>query len=736
VGVPWKSATPFTGLAYCIGGRSIYWGGWSSQLLDEEMASWPPEVVADLKATYFAESARQIGVDETNDFIFGELQNALRQQLADGLSTVDAAIPLADLPQSPLLKGTEQRADLLRLLGLDTASAPPIGTLRDLIKLEAPLAVRARAPHAGFFPLNKFSVVPLVVKAARTAFVDSNGDDARKEFMVVPNTHVLAIRTAQTSSNGWRAVGVDTSRGFISLAPNGVVVIALGTIESGRLALDTFRSSGIGTYPRMGKNLMAHVRSNLTIRVPRAALQGLTSQTGELQAGALFVKGRANAGDGRVLGTFHLQITATGGAATVGAEDELFKKVPDVDFFDKLSTSDDQTVAIAIRGIGQMAAADPANPNAHPSRVELDQTRRDEYGISRALVIVTPTTDDMALWNVMDKAMDQVAKVMAGNKPFKVIFDGGVTVDANAASDLSAISPYAPKAQAAQNRRDGLGTTHHETGTLWMNNDAAKGVTDSEGRLHDTENIYAVGPSLFPSIGSPNPMLTGIALARRTGDRIVSPTAFTPTSGFTSLFDGRQLGNWRMSTIRNQPGRDNPGQFAIRRGALESQPGTDLGLLWFGQPAPARYVLRLQWMMTAPDDNSGVFIGFPNPENEGYDNSAYVGVNLGFEIQIDELARPDGALLHRTGAVYQLKGPTDGSSVVHPIGEWNQYEITVDLPAVTIALNDIVINRFQFQGDPQSPRRALRSSAQAPRFIGLQTHTGRVLFRNIEWRTL
>ncbi len=96
-----------------------------------------------------------------------------------------------------------------------------------------------------------------------------------------------------------------------------------------------------------------------------------------------------------------------------------------------------------------------------------------------------------------------------------------------------------------------------------------------------------------------------------------------------------------MSTISNQPGRDDPGSFRVRRGVLEGRTGTDLGLFWLKRPTPARYVLRLQWMMTAADNNSGVFIGFPDPRNEGYDNTAYVGVNFGFEIQIDELARPD-----------------------------------------------------------------------------------------------
>ena len=53
---------------------------------------------------YFDESARQIGVDETNDFMFGELHHALRKQLFDNLDAVDSAIPLDELPPSPLLK--------------------------------------------------------------------------------------------------------------------------------------------------------------------------------------------------------------------------------------------------------------------------------------------------------------------------------------------------------------------------------------------------------------------------------------------------------------------------------------------------------------------------------------------------------------------------------------------------------------------------------------------------------
>jgi hypothetical protein len=201
------------------------------------------------------------------------------------------------------------------------------------------------------------------------------------------------------------------------------------------------------------------------------------------------------------------------------------------------------------------------------------------------------------------------------------------------------------------------------------------------------------------------------------------------------LVDGNSLGEWTMSTIVNQPGRDDPGDFRVRRGALESRSGSDLGLLWLRRPTPERYVLRLQWMMTTPDDNSGVYFGFPDPRNEGYNNTAFVGVNFGFEVQIDELARPDNAAIHRTGAIYGFKGP-NLPSVTRPVGEWNEYEITVDGADITVVLNGQTVNQFHFTGDPQSPRRGQPSTSQDPRFIGLQTHTGRLLFRHIQWKAL
>jgi len=61
-GLSWHSNQKFPGLAYCIGGRSLYWGGWSPMFLDSEVPTagptpWPATVVNDLKTRYFKEAS-------------------------------------------------------------------------------------------------------------------------------------------------------------------------------------------------------------------------------------------------------------------------------------------------------------------------------------------------------------------------------------------------------------------------------------------------------------------------------------------------------------------------------------------------------------------------------------------------------------------------------------------------------------------------------------------------------
>jgi choline dehydrogenase-like flavoprotein len=710
-GLPWRTDVPggFPGLAYCLGGRSLFFGGWSPELLEAETTHWPADTMAALRnpltdgsSGYFRQAAEQIGTTESNDFIFGAMHEAMRQQLFAGINAnkVRDTIPLATLP--------------LHLDGIPSGQ-------HELAKLEAPLAVQGRAPRSGFFPINKFSTVPLVMEAARAAEVESGGDDVLKRLMVVPGCHVKRLITQQEGPD-WRVVAVDTNLGTVSLPSNGVVILALGTIESARLALTSFPN--LPNADLIGRNLMAHLRSNLTIRIPRTALAQLDPAVTDLQTSALFVKGRHARGDGTDA-YFHLQITAAGLAKPgTDSEAQLFKKVPDIDTLDPFHAANDSQVVITIRGIGEMESRNPGNHVTWSGDM-------DEFGLPRAFVSINPTAKDFALWDAMDGAADDAALVFAGSRAYEVLSGGGfVSVPAG---------QRASSAASFSQRRDGLGTTHHEAGTLWMGTDPTTSVTDADGRFHHSPNAYVLGPALFPTIGSPNPMLTCTALARRLADRLGTPMPPTPDPGFTLLFDGVNTNKWRMSSIRNQPGHDDPGHFIVVDGALQAITGTDIGLYWHTDPTPPNFILKLEWLRWSEDDNSGVFVRFPDPDSKGYNNTAFVGVDFGFEIQIDQRAVPDGAAVHKTGAIYTFQGPANPDALpVNPPGEWNQYEIRVQGQTYTVFLNGQQITVFNFTpgSDAAHPDRGLPSTSAVPRFIGLQSHTGRVTFRRIQLKAL
>jgi choline dehydrogenase-like flavoprotein len=696
-GLPWRSnvAGGFPGLAYCVGGRSLFWGGWSPQLLDAEMPPdrWPQAVRDDLNKRYFQQSAEQIGVTETNDFIFGAMHEKLRQVLFDGIQAgnVSAAIPLNQLPEHLDKAGFSQQQRRLR-------------------KLEAPLAVVGSSPRAGFFPINKYSGMPLLMEGARQAQAESGGVDAKKRVMVVPNCHTIKLETSVVDGVG-QVTAVRTNFGNIPVPERGVVIVAAGTIESTRLALLSF--DGTLGYELIGTNLMAHMRSNYTIRFQRDVLN--LSPSGSLEASALFVKGRKQHADGS-LSHFHLQITTSGlkGLGT-DSEAELFKKIPDIDTLDNFRTANDDHVVMTIRGVGEL------QPNNASNRVQLAFDQTDEFGMPRAFVEMADprqpaqpgespqTAHARELWDVMDAASDQVRQVFVGAAPFEEL----------------------------QRVRDGLGTTHHESGMLWMGTDPAESVTTANGRFHHVVNAYALGPCLLPTMGSPNPMLSGVALARRMADHLVAakaPPIVEP--GFTSLFDGT-LASFQQ-WLQAGPGSF---EFLADEAVMLAHPGADIGLLFFPQQF-GNFVLRLQFRLDGRGDNSGVFVRFRDPRLPAPDltdpqvvaNPAWGPVYTGFEVQIDEQARPDRLDLHRTGAIYAVPtGSASGQQQFHrgsalQPGEWNDYEIAVTADTYVVRLNGFETSRFTNTDALRG-----RTPAQHPHsgFIGLQQHTGRVSFRAI-----
>jgi choline dehydrogenase-like flavoprotein len=795
--VPWVNhpALNYQGLIFAIGGRSLAWGGWSPELLDVELTSWPASTRADLRARYFAESSRQIGVKETNDFIYGPLHTALRKQLYDGLKSAgnETGFTLADLLDHPAVRYPDPGeppidAKVLRdWLNLPATDTTPLAALRDIFKLEAPLAVQSTT-LPGFFPTNKFSAVPAVIRAARLASTEADGvgttADARKRIMIVPDCHVQELIT-ETQSDSWvKVTGVrvwqNGSSADIMLAPprNGgqsAVIVSLGTVETTRLARTTFQQSLAGrAADRMGKNLIAHLRSNLAIRIPRAAIAANLPPTviPSLQCSALLVKGKA--ANGR---TFHFQITAAGlNKLGVDSEAELFKKLPTLEHMDAMLRATDDTAVITIRGIGEMT---PRNPD---SFIDLSTTETD-FGRPKAVVALgnskarpqqfpgSPETNaDRATWDEMDAVSDKIALIFAGNEPFEILASANSVIPVVAGTLAQRLATLA----AFTNRRDDLGTTHHDAGTMRMGDDIADAVTNDFGRIHDTSNCYIAGPALFPTSGSPNPMLTGVALGRRTGDLLNSSVlpgpepifSPQPETGFRPLFDGtaQTFAKWRLA------GPGGGGMLHVN-GEMVSYGDGALRLFYYATETFNDFTLRLQFkIFDTAKHNSGVFVRFPRPtldfgtaelkrraDNEpAFDpgNPAWKPVIAGFEVQVDDNAigdgtkdfygirpEPNGLFKNRTGAIYKIQAGdriwhlnmnepavqnyTPGPALVP--GIWFEYEIVVQGDDYTVFLTNTQ------SGDRRQTTSFHNTDAErgrAPGFIGVQAYSG----NTVAWR--
>lgn len=64
-------------------------------------------------------------------------------------------------------------------------------------------------------------------------------------------------------------------------------------------------------------------------------------------------------------------------------------------------------------------------------------------------------------------------------------------------------------------------SSHHPSGTLRMGRDAQTSVVDVNCQSHDHPNLYIIGSSVFPSLGTANPTLTIAALSLRLAEHLL-----------------------------------------------------------------------------------------------------------------------------------------------------------------------------------------------------------------------
>jgi Domain of Unknown Function (DUF1080) len=191
-----------------------------------------------------------------------------------------------------------------------------------------------------------------------------------------------------------------------------------------------------------------------------------------------------------------------------------------------------------------------------------------------------------------------------------------------------------------------------------------------------------------------------IVYTRVSGNNISSASS-KADGKFVSIFDGKTLNGWKMA---------GEGGFVIIESdaALQSDKGG--GLLWYSEKQYKDFILKLDWKISDEGDNSGVFVRFPDP-----DDNPNIAVREGYEVQIDNRA---GNRIHQTGAIYDFAAPS--KIVSKPPGQWNTMQIQTLGQSYTVIINGQKVTEFT-------------GSRTTEGHIGLQAHDdkSKVSFKNI-----
>src|SRR5262249_26208378 len=157
---------------------------------------------------------------------------------------------------------------------------------------EAPLAVQGASPKSGVFPFDKFSSCPFLLDAIRNDVgINTGHGDVSRRILLLPRTQVLRLNRSGSAVTSLD-LSVDGQARTLTVRPTCAVVIANGTIEATRLALNSLGTGSSQFGSRRTGNLMAHLRSNITVRIKRSTL-GLAQPPKELETVALIVRGTA-----------------------------------------------------------------------------------------------------------------------------------------------------------------------------------------------------------------------------------------------------------------------------------------------------------------------------------------------------------------------------------------------------------------------------------------------------------
>jgi len=185
-----------------------------------------------------------------------------------------------------------------------------------------------------------------------------------------------------------------------------------------------------------------------------------------------------------------------------------------------------------------------------------------------------------------------------------------------------------------------------------------------------------------------------------------------PPKGFTTLFNGKDLEGWKVLNGKMEAWGAEDGLMYVQGGG---------GGWLMTEKEYGDFELRLEFKVPV-NGNSGVALRAPLKGDPAYQ---------GMEIQILDDNGPAYKNLRPTqytGSIYDVVPPA--KRVTKPAGEWNQYRIVAKGRQVTIELNGTQVvdaNLDDHKDRVEKHPGLLRDKGH----LGLQSHDGRVEFRNL-----
>lgn len=263
---------------------------------------------------------------------------------------------------------------------------------------------------------------------------------------------------------------VKTTKGKIEVG-KAKVILALGVIEAITLAQPAFKENKL-----LGRNFIGHFRSQLLVRIPKEAA-GVSSNL--LQVAALYLSGTTLGRE------FHTHISCVYNPKEEAQKDELYRVIPDPANMELYMDSD--YMYILLQSMAEIKGERSAQSANHIKVV--NDTTEVHFSLDKS---------GLAVWDEIDKVLLQIAHVLANGN--KVEYLQSNNTWSTKVPVISFIRNY---------------NLINEAGVMWMGNNSKDSVTDSCGKMHETNNLYVLGGALFPTCGSWNPTYTGMAMAYR-----------------------------------------------------------------------------------------------------------------------------------------------------------------------------------------------------------------------------